>query len=99
MAKRRVITAAAPFHFPPTAQSLPLGGQRMMATGLTQVTFGSLPTSATVGNSKARTSMPQTRVMAAAAPFHFPPTARPLLLDRTRMMATALTQVTFGYTV
>ena len=94
-----MIKAAPAFHFPLTALPLLLERQTMMATGLTQVTFGSLPTSATVGNSKARTSMPQTRVMAAAAPFHFPPTARPLLLDRTRMMATALTQVTFGYTV
>jgi hypothetical protein len=84
-AKRLVISSGTgAFLFPPTARPLLLGRVVTTATAKTPVTFvfthGIAPQ--VLGNSKALTSTAKRRMIGAAGAFHFPPTARQLLLGR-----------------
>ena len=77
-----------------------IGALLTTATALTPVTFVFTHGIAlqVLGNSKALTSTAKRLVIIAAIAFHFPPTARRLLLGRHITTATALTPVTFVFT-
>ena len=99
-AKRLPTRAAVAFPFPQTARPLLLGRLLTTATVMAPVTFvfthGIAPQ--VLGNSKAPTSTAKRLVTIAVPAFHFPPTARPLLLGHRITTATALPPVTFVFT-